>query len=103
MIRRFQHEGVERARRLDRGKVRVGQFKRGKRLVREAIPGLGDRQRYQIGHLLIGLQKNGDRVLSLAGVSFLGRVRSDASSASSTASIALSGSATLPCRSIASR
>src|SRR5947208_1362958 len=69
----------------------------------EAVTGLGDGQRCQIGHLLIGLQKNGESVLSLAGSSLFGRVRSLASSASSTASTALSGSAALPCRSIASR
>ena len=69
LIRRFQHKGIERARRLDRLEMRVGQFKRRKGFVREAGSGLGERQRCQIGHLSTGLQKNGDSVLSLAGSS----------------------------------
>ena len=69
LIRRLQHEGIERARGLDRLEMRVGQFKRGKGFVREAVSGLGERQRCQIGHLSTGLQKNGDSVLSLAGSS----------------------------------
>ena len=75
-----QLEANERTRRFDRGKVRVRQFKRGERLVREAFAGLGDRHRCQVSHLLIGLQKNGESVLSLAGSSDLGLVLSLASS-----------------------
>src|SRR5689334_24253420 len=103
MVWRLQDERVERARRLDRRKMGVGQLEGCKRLFREAVPGLGERQRYQVGHLLIGLQKKGDRVLSLAGSSLRARTLSAASSWSSTALTALSGSAFLPCRSIASR
>src|SRR5215469_4095412 len=51
-----------------------------------SITGLGERHQSEIGHLLIGLQKNGESVLSLAGSSFLARSRSTASSWSSTAS-----------------
>src|SRR6202048_3632048 len=105
LIRRFHHKGIQRARGLDRSEVRVGQYKRCKGFVREASSSLGERQRCQIGHLSTGLQKNGDSVLSLAGSSreILLPSLSAASSASSTASKALSGSAALPCRSIASR
>src|SRR6185437_4354973 len=103
LLGRLQHEGIKRTRFLDRLQMGIGQLKRGERLFREAIPGLGERHRREQCHLLIGLQKNGERVLSLAGSSFLARSRSCASSWSSTASIALSGSASLPCRRIASR
>src|SRR3981081_1517821 len=100
LIRGFHHKGVERARLLDRLEVRVGQFKRGKGFVREATSSLGERPRCQLGHLSTGLQKNGDSVLSLAGSSRKFLALSAASSASSTASIALSGSAGLPFPSI---
>src|ERR1700689_5852156 len=104
-IRRWPHKSIERARRFDRTEVRLCQFKRRKGFVREAGSGLGDRQRCQIGHLSTGLQKKGDSVLSLAGssreIGWLALV--SASSWSSTASIALSGSAALPWRSPALR
>ena len=67
LIRRLQHERIERARFLHRLQMGVGQLKRGERFFREAITGLGERHRCQRGHLLIGLQKNGESVLSLAG------------------------------------
>src|SRR5258708_1418751 len=60
-------------------------------------------QRCKIGHLWIGLQKNGDRVLSLAGSSFFEAAFAAASISWSTALTATLGSAALPCRSILSR
>ncbi len=51
VIRRLLHEGIERARRLDRADVGVGQFKRGDVFLAQPLPGLGQRQRGQVGHI----------------------------------------------------
>src|SRR5262249_51178541 len=63
-IRRLQHEGIQRPRVLDRLQMGVGEFERRKSFARKTLTGLGERKRSQIGHLLIGLQKKGESVLS---------------------------------------
>src|SRR5262249_11970838 len=86
LIRRLQHIGVEETRALHRLKMRFGQFDRGQGLRREAVAGLGNRQRRQIGHFSTGVQTKGewvDKVLSADASSAQGS-RSQASRAASS-------------------
>ena len=72
-LRRLQHIGVERARLLDRGEMRVGELGGGERALAQAVARLGERERRQLGHLPSGAVA-GERVRRLA-VDRLGRLR----------------------------
>src|SRR4029077_8191833 len=60
LLRRFQHERIERTRLLDRGEMRIGEFGRGKLLLAQSGARLRQCERGEVGHSAVGSsQENG--------------------------------------------